>query len=381
MRPLATIANQPPFDARGSSGARGLRVLVVVPTLNEEKHIAALLESLINDVKALPQGTTGQIAVVDGGSDDRTVELSRAREHAGDPVVILNNPRRIQSAAMNLAARCLGRDTDVLIRCDAHAQYPADFCRRLLVTLEQEQADAVVVPMDSVGDGPLQKAIACVSNSLIGTGGSAHRGGARSGFVDHGHHAAFRMNRFRTTGGYDEGYSHNEDAEYDCRQRALGAKIFLDASIRVKYRPRSTLKALCRQYFNYGAGRARTVRRHPGTIRLRQFLVPAHVLISGVSVLVSPWFPAILLWPASYVTVVSVTSAYLGIREQSLSTAIIAAPAACAMHLSWGTGFLSSLRHPEARWRPAMARPLWDQGRPGAASRNQQTSDMPEMAG
>ena len=37
----------------------------------------------------------------------------------------------------------------------------------------------------------------------------------KSGYVDHGHHAAFRAASFKAIGGYDETFSHNEDAEFD----------------------------------------------------------------------------------------------------------------------------------------------------------------------
>src|SRR5206468_2430242 len=151
---------------------------------------------------------------------------------------------------------------------------------------------------DSMGETCLQRAIAWVSNSPIGTGGAAHRGGRRSGFVDHGHHAAFRMAAFRRVGGYDESFTHNEDAELDCRQLALGGRVYLDADIRIGYRPRQTLAALARQYYRYGAGRARTAQRHPGSLRLRQLAVPVHVAASLLAVAASAWWPVGLLWPA-----------------------------------------------------------------------------------
>jgi succinoglycan biosynthesis protein ExoA len=292
------------------------RVLAVVPTLDEERHI--------------------------------------------------DNPARIQSAALNLAARRFGREADVLIRCDAHALYPARFCRRLIDSLARTGADAVVVPLDSIGDACLQRAVAWVSNSPIGTGGSAHRAGRRSGFVDHGHHAAFRMERFRGAGGYDESFTHNEDAELDCRQRALGARVYLDADIRVGYRPRATLSGLWRQYFRYGAGRSRTARRHPGSLRLRQMAVPAHMLLSAAALAVAPVFPAALAWPASYLAALAATSVLLALRHRS-ACGLLAGPAAAVMHTAWACGFLSALfTRREPTWRPESTVPLWNPGEIGA---------------
>jgi succinoglycan biosynthesis protein ExoA len=246
-----------------------------------------------------------------------------------------------------------------MIRCDAHSSYPPNFCRRLLETLERVDADAVVVPMDSYGESGLQRAIAWVSNSPIGTGGAAHRAGRRSGFVDHGHHAAFRMDRFRRAGGYDETFSHNEDAELDCRQRALGARVYLDAEIRVGYQPRARLRDLWRQYFRYGAGRSRTARRHPGSLRLRQLAVPTHLAISLLALGVSPLFPAALAWPAFYLVVLGGTSIALAVRHRDVA-GLWAGPAAAVMHTAWACGFFSGLiTHREPRWRAETTTPLW----------------------
>lgn len=235
-------------------------ILVVIPALNEAQAIEGVVDALAQD---WPERYDVRIVVADGGSTDGTVQQVRRMAETRPWLSLLPNPKRIQSVAVNLAARAAGQDADILVRCDAHADYPAGYVRRLVETLERTGADAVVVPMDSGGENCVQRAVAWVSDTPLGSGGSAHRGGRRSGFIDHGHHAAFRMESFRRAGGYDESFTHNEDAELDCRQRALGSRIYLDADVRIGYSPRATLGGLWRQYFNYGRGRSRTVRRHP----------------------------------------------------------------------------------------------------------------------
>ena len=210
-------------------------VLLVIPTLNEAANIAAVIATLTADFDFNGQS---KIIVVDGGSTDRTKDIVRALIGTNVNIFLQHNPLRIQSAAVNLAVREFGGDIDVLIRCDAHAHYPPDFVSRLLLTLEQTGSDAIVVPMDSVGTECTSRAIAWLADSLVGSGGSAHRGGRSSGYVDHGHHAAFRLETFRIIGGYDESFRCNEDAELDARQRAIGAKIYLDGANRIMYQPR-----------------------------------------------------------------------------------------------------------------------------------------------
>jgi succinoglycan biosynthesis protein ExoA len=347
-----------------TDGAAAQRVLVVVPTLNEQAHVAGVVRRLIDEAPAFREL---RVVVADGGSTDGTAAIVMEMCGRWPAIRLIHNPARIQSAAVNLAARRFGADADVLIRCDAHAAYPPAFCRRLVETMARVNADAVVVPMDSVGETGLQRAIAWVSNSPIGTGGAAHRGGRRSGFVDHGHHAAFRMAAFRQAGGYDETFTHNEDAELDCRQRSLGARVYLDADIRIGYRPRRTLPALAGQYYRYGAGRSRTARRHRGSLRARQLAVPAHLIVSALALALAPWWRFALLWPALYVAALIVSSAWFAVRHRSLC-GLWAGPAAAVMHLAWGGGFLVSLlRTRQPRWRRDMAVQLAPAGQ-GATS-------------
>jgi succinoglycan biosynthesis protein ExoA len=329
-------------------------VLVVIPTLNEAAGIAGVIESLS---ACPPPDVRLRFVVADGGSSDRTRAIVSEIAAQRDDVTLMHNPARRQSAGINRAVQLHGRDCTVLIRCDAHAMYPPGFCRRLLEALDRQGADAVVVPMDSVGSGCFQRAVAWVSDTPVGSGGAAHRGGRRSGFVDHGHHAAFRLDMFRRAGGYDESFSHNEDAELDCRQRALGARVWLDAGIRLAYHPRATPGALALQYFRYGAGRSRTVRRHPQSLRLRQLAVPLHLVLCVLALMVAPWWPMALLWPALYLALLASTSLVLAARHRSLC-GLAAGPAAALMHTAWAAGFAwgwATTR--ERRWAPQPASP------------------------
>jgi len=330
-------------------------VLLVIPTLNEAANIGRVIAAL--DAGYHFDGRS-RIVVVDGGSTDATRNVVCDLMQTIPCLQLLHNPKRIQSAAINLAVRKFGHDMDVLIRCDAHAEYPPEFVSRLLAKLQQTGSDAVVVPMDSVGQQCFSRGVAWLSDSVVGSGGAAHRGGDKQGYVDHGHHAAFRLETFRIIGGYDESFHCNEDAELDCRQRAIGATIYLDGSNRIRYQPRSNLKALWRQYFGYGMGRSRTMRRHPHSIRLRQLAVPAHFILSLICLLGAYWIPALLIWPLVYLCMLGLNGGLIMLRHRSWC-ALGAVPAAITMHLAWSLGFFRELlRVRERRWVPAMIESL-----------------------
>lgn len=227
-------------------------ILVVIPTLNESVHIENCIRSL-NKAHDMHM----DVVVVDGGSGDGTQAIVEGLRTEFPNLSLLHNLQKIQSAGINLAVkRYANKHHRVLIRCDAHAIYPAHFVSDLVTTLDRTGADSIVIPMDSRGSTGFGKAAAWVADTRLGAGGAPHRGGTVSGFVDHGHHAAFDLAMFRKLGGYDNSFSHNEDAEFDYRLTQAGGKIWLESAIRIEYFMRPNLTSLARQYWNYGKGRA-----------------------------------------------------------------------------------------------------------------------------
>ena len=192
--------------------------------------------------------------------------------------------------------------------------------------------------MDSTGQTAFARAAAWVVDTPLGSGGSAHRGGRMSGPVDHGHHAGMDLGWFRQIGGYDPGFSHNEDAEYDHRLRLAGGAIWMQSDIRLDYVMRPTFSALARQYWNYGRGRARTVLKHRMRPKLRQ-LIPAVNLVGMIlALMVALVWPWALLWPLAYgVALIGVS--LVGAQKIGLG-GLWAGPALLAMHNFWAAGFL-----------------------------------------
>jgi succinoglycan biosynthesis protein ExoA len=312
-------------------------VLVAVPVLNEEKHLDACIRGLLAQECDRPV----TILILDGGSTDRTREIATALSAAHPQIKLVANPRRIQSAAINIAAASEfpGR---ILVRADAHADYRSDYIARCVEALETTGADSVVVSMRTVGLAPFQRAVAAAQNSLLGNGGSAHRRATTSRFVDHGHHAAFRRDFFVSLGGYDESFTHNEDAEFDRRAALAGGRIWLCAEATITYYPRARIKDLSRQYYNYGRGRAQNMLRHRTLPKLRQV---APLIVSGSGLLglaAAPFYPPAILVPLSLVLLYGGWSLVASVQRRD--PAILAmGVAAAAMHLSWSAGFVAMM--------------------------------------
>ena len=323
-------------------------ISIVVPTLNEEAYIEACLTSLIGQ---WPDGAW-EILVVDGGSTDRTPEIVASFHEHHEGVVLLRNPRRLQSAAMNLAARVASPRATVLIRADAHAIYPPDFVRGCVAALLRTGATSVVVPMHTRArpDAFLQQSIAAAQSSRLGNGGAAHRTGCVSGYVEHGHHAAFDRAFFRSLGGYDESFTHNEDAELDVRAIAAGGRIWMCADVPVVYYPRDRIGHLSKQYFRHGGGRARTLRKHRLTPKPRQMIPVVALAGCAAGLVVAPFVPML----ASFALVYPVACLGWGVVQAARRRdprLIVGGLARITLHLSWAAGFLIGLAR--ERERPA----------------------------
>lgn len=317
-------------------------VLIVIPCLNEQDHLAALIECQVAEM-----GPSSLLIVVDGGSRDTSVDIIAHWTRRDSRVRLLPNPARLQSAGINAAVAAFGSGYRFFVRLDAHADYPPRFVERLVTTAIETQADSVVVPMLSVGRTCFQIAAATAQNSRIGAGGAAHRNGGRSGWIEHGHHALMRTEAFTRVNGYNPDFTHNEDAELDVRLARSGARLWLESDLAIHYFPRSDPRALFRQYVNYGRGRIRTIRLHGAGVRLRQALpavVAPAVLIglvgAALSIAVDPLF-LLLTGPASlWIAATLAGGVAAAIRSKAPPCGYGAGPAAMIMHLGWSIGFL-----------------------------------------
>lgn len=327
----------------------GREVLIVVPALNEARSIEACLRSLL---QGDPRLAEADVVVADGGSRDRTRAIVTGLSALFPRLSLIRNPERLQSAGINRAVREVARPHHrILVRADAHALYPPGYAMRVADLVSEMGTASVVVPMDSRGSGCFQRAAAWIVDTPLGSGGSAHRGGQRSGEVDHGHHAGMDLGWFRQVGGYDPSFSHNEDAELDHRLRAEGGRIWLAADLRLDYHMRATPRALARQYWNYGRGRARTVRKHGLRPRLRQIAPAVNLVLLALGALMmlaglvagsGAIFAIGAIWPLLYLFVLVAGSLWMALRHRS-PCGLLAGLALAAMHLPWGAGFLTGL--------------------------------------
>lgn len=316
--------------------------IVVIPTLNEADHIEAVIRALRADEAAARRS---EIWVVDGASTDGTQEIVRRLGASDRGLRLIHNPHKTQGSAVNLAAAEARRRSGVryLIRADAHAGYPAGWIMRLIATAAEEGADSVVVPMRTRGGGPMRDASADLFNSWLGNGGSPHRSARRRGFVEHGHHALFRLEAFVEAGGYDVRFLANEDAELDVRLAKMGRRIFLESEAMIGYVPRDSLSGIFRQFFRNGRYRLRTSLKHRAPLGARQLAPIGLCLVLIASLAAGALIHPILFAPIALYALAVLASAGLVASKKTPQRIALIAVIAAAAHLAFGLGALATL--------------------------------------
>jgi succinoglycan biosynthesis protein ExoA len=300
-------------------------------------------------------------------ADEPTAAAVRAAAEQDARVRLVANPDATTPAALNRAIESARHP--VVIRVDAQSRIPADYRDRLVTLLATTDAVNVggrQVAQAAQGTHGFQVAVALAMNAPFGHGGAAYRGAADGGDardVDTVYLGAYRREALVQVGGFDERFTTNQDAELNERLRRAGGRVLLDPSLEVGYLPRTSVRALARQFRAYGWGRRATARRHPGSLRARQLAAP--VLVAAVTVTTvlavlgvvgsmslgaggtgATWLLVpFALTIGGYGSLVLMAA--LRTARGELRRTFAVALALTTMHLAWGFGFLTA-RRPES---------------------------------
>lgn len=224
-------------------------VSVVLPARNEAKYIRNCLQSLLDS--DYPKELI-EFIVVDGDSDDETPEIVQALHRFEPRITLLHNESRTVPYAMNLGIRA--SRGEIIVRVDAHANYPRKYIRQCVHSLLATGADNVggIWHTEPGADGPVSEAIALALTHPFGVGNAGFRVGGKEGNVDTVPFGAFRKSIFSEVGLFRETLTRHQDYELNSRIRGAGGRIYLDPAIHCTYFARPSLKSLWRQKFNDG---------------------------------------------------------------------------------------------------------------------------------
>lgn len=320
-------------------------VSIVIPVRNEADAIVEAIAGCLGQDYDGPL----EVVVADGMSTDGTREAVAGIAAHDGRVRLVDNPDHTTPAALNRAIEAA--TSEIIVRCDARATLPPGYVRRAVAQLEATGAANVGGVQRAVGTTVMSRAIAMAMSSRLGVGDARYRYGGRPGPVDTVYLGVFRRNALAEVGGFDETLDRNQDYELNFRLRAAGGTVWFDPELEVGYAPRPTLSGLARQYFDYGVGKRRMLRRHPTSLRWRQlappFLVAGLTLSAGAAA--AGWWRAAVIVPGAYAAALLGGTVVQGISRRD--AAVLVFPAAVAtMHVAWGAGFIVELlgRGPQA---------------------------------
>ena len=311
-------------------------VTAILPILNEANFIEKSLGAVL--AQDYPADRL-EILVVDGGSTDHTQtivqNLFADRPHAH----LLDNPKRIQSAALNIGIAAA--QGDIVVRIDGYTVIDSDYISHCVAHLAEDDVDNVGGLMRPQGTTYVGRAVALAFTSVFGNGGSKFHYSEHSQDVDTVYLGAYRKAVFTAIGGYDEDLPVNEDYELNYRLRQNGGRILLSPDLRSTYFARASLAALGRQFFRYGYWKVQMLRRHPSSMRWRQGVPPFFVFVVLGALLGAG------LWPPTLGLGATALGVYLVVN---LGVCLLNAPGHWALlpvlplifatlHFSWGLGF------------------------------------------
>jgi glycosyltransferase involved in cell wall biosynthesis len=315
-------------------GSPKRQISIILPLLNEADHLEESIHSILS------QDYLGEIEIIlaIGPSHDETEKIAQELAHKDSRIIIVANPSGRTASALNLAVAA--SHYSIIVRVDGHSQIPNNYLTLVSSILEETGAVNVGGVMDAQGRTFFECGVARAMKSALGVGASRfHTGGAASE-VDTVYLGAFRKEALLAAGGFDERFTRAQDWELNHRLRNAGGKIYFDPRLVVTYRPRSTVLALAKQYFNYGRWRRVVSRTHQGTINYRYLAPPIAVLGSSLSILMSLFFSTIFIVPlAIYLSFILLASFRIA---RSIGEIICMPLILLTMHISWGIGFITS---------------------------------------
>jgi cellulose synthase/poly-beta-1,6-N-acetylglucosamine synthase-like glycosyltransferase len=330
-------------------------VSVVCPVRNERATIEGVIAAL--ERQTYPTDRL-EIVVVDGASDDGTAEWVRARAVGNEIAIrVVDNPRRVTPVAMNLGIEAAKGDVIVLV--GGHTIVADDFVEASVRALAETGAALAGGRVTTVGEGAVARAIAIAQSSRAGVGGVAFRtAGEGAMAVDTVAFGAYRREIFEALGRFDEELVRNQDDEMSFRITQAGGLVWFDSRIRSRYHSRATLRALARQYHQYGLFKVRVIQKR-GAVPAPRHLVPAAAVLALTgSVAVGafrrrPRVPAVVV--GAYVGGCVAAGIVEGRRDPAAAPIVPAA--IVALHVPYGVGFLQGLWRFRGQWRRRPAPP------------------------
>ena len=322
-----------------------LRVSIVIPCRNEEKHISKCLNSLLDN--SYPKSLI-EIIIIDGMSEDNTREIIKKYIKKYPFIKLINNSRKIVPTALNIGIKkAIG---DIIIRIDVHSTYTPNYIEKLVLWIRKSEADNVggIWITKAGAETVIAKAIALVLSYPFGVGNPYFRIGTKEPkYVDTVPFGCYRREVFDKIGLFDEDLVRNQDDEFNLRLIKNGGKILLVPDIISYYYARDSIYKLWKLYFQYGYFKPLVAKKVGGILTWRQ-IVPASFIGSLILALLLSFFSSVFFWLflfilGLYTTVNFSISLIISIKKKELRLLPFLMVSFITLHFSYGFGYIKGI--------------------------------------
>jgi succinoglycan biosynthesis protein ExoA len=226
-----------------------LGVSIVIPALNEADNLSAVLDDC-----AAQRSQAAEVIVVDAGSTDGTRELLRERGRHWSRLRVLDRPDARPGAGRNAGIEAAS--SPIVVTLDSGSRVAPDWLGALTAPVIEDPAKRCSV---GVALPDPRSPFEAAAGGFSVQGFRAPYEGARlaPGFTPPGRNGwCFARGSWELAGGYDGSLRWGEDKLFARRLGALGLELVVVHDAIVRWRPRSSLGELYRQYRGYGRGDA-----------------------------------------------------------------------------------------------------------------------------
>lgn len=312
-------------------------VSVILPVLNEERYLEATVSAITSQNHDGPL----EIVLALGPSRDNTNRIAERIAEKDPRITLVDNPTGKTADALNRAIAA--SKYPVIVRVDGHSILPSGYIREAVATLARTGAVNVGGIMAARGETLFERAVAAAMRSKFGVGGASFHVGGEEGPTDTVYLGVFLRSAVTAINGFDPRFIRAQDWELNFRLRERGGLVYFNPRLEVTYRPRPNIRALAKQYFEYGRWRREVARSHKRTINARYLAPPITLLGTLVGLIGAFISPLFLALPTMYLLFNLLGSFSLLLRNPSREMILLPIILA-TMHFSWAWGFITSTK-------------------------------------
>lgn len=319
-----------------------MKITVVVPCRNEVNYIKECIEAIYKS--DLPEDCEVSTFIVDGKSDDGTVEVIQELSKTYKGLHIVTNEKQLTPYAFNLGIKA-GGVVDFVQIVGARHIISRNYLIRCINKIQEDKSVWCVggrILNEFINESG--ETISKAMGTTFGMGIGNFRTLDKSCFTDTVTSPMYPYWVFEKIGFFDEELIRNQDDDFNYRVSKAGGKIYYDHEISLRYYVRGSIKGLRRQFFQYGYWKVYVNKKHSAVTTIRQLVPPlfvAYLLITPISWMLGMHFAAI--WNIPILLYVIMNTVFSMNAAKSVNEVPKLMLTYLILHVSYGFGYLNGI--------------------------------------